>query len=366
MPHRFFRSNVELPGMVSPARGLRARMRWLGRIVQREYHAILRSAHGNYLLEFFAFVVALLALLYDGMVFIPFAAWTMLLDVLDLALQIRSSNAQSDRDDAQKKFNNPNGKIDCLVMSLALDAFRVNYYIYCSYGIITEYPRNLNVHWDILLCKHSYDSFQEFRLMHEKQFNILATESEIPKELTGQHRLITAYEILRVHLGQEAASKYGAPALSTKRQRAEGQPPNELDDNLSIPMAVLNLLLTAFPYQEAIKLTKEYMIEKASFRKDRDYLLRDLDDSRRRMIEKVESDAKSIWNTFIEARSIVIKGKAGTRQVYLTQMGSRRQIQEQYEEALKKLNDEYRVMVDERMKKNIRDGKIKPDIKKPE
>ncbi|KAK5999086.1 hypothetical protein PT974_01474 [Cladobotryum mycophilum] len=74
-----------------------------------------------------------------------------------------------------------------------------------------EYPRNPSTPTQAIGRLWRLGSpTDESRLM-EKRVNILAAEGELPKELTGQHRLIAAHEILRVHLGlavsQEHVSK---------------------------------------------------------------------------------------------------------------------------------------------------------------
>ncbi|EHK20284.1 uncharacterized protein TRIVIDRAFT_68922 [Trichoderma virens Gv29-8] len=91
----------------------------------------------------------------------------------------------------------------------------VDYYTCCSHGIILELPETAAIlfqtisrpnfpgefFWDILICKGTFDSYQESCLMAD-QANILATGAQIPKEIKGQIRIICAYELLRVCLGQ--------------------------------------------------------------------------------------------------------------------------------------------------------------------
>lgn len=131
-------------------------------------------------------------------------------------LQIRSQHTQAQRDEAQALFTHPESDVECLITSMALDAFGVNYHACCSYGIILELPENATMllqaisrpdspgefFWDILICRGTFDSYQESCLMAE-QASILAAGTQIPEEIKGQLRIICAYEILRVCLGQQ-------------------------------------------------------------------------------------------------------------------------------------------------------------------
>ncbi|PKK43707.1 hypothetical protein CI102_13022 [Trichoderma harzianum] len=105
----------------------------------------------------------------------------------------------------------------CLVTSMALDTVGIDHYACCSYGIILELPETATTlfqaisrsssagkfFWDILICRGTFDSYQESRLMAE-QANILVAGAgaRIPSEIQGRLRIICAYEVLRVCLGQ--------------------------------------------------------------------------------------------------------------------------------------------------------------------
>ncbi|KAL6795683.1 hypothetical protein J3E68DRAFT_437076 [Trichoderma sp. SZMC 28012] len=103
----------------------------------------------------------------------------------------------------------------CLVTSMALDTVEIDHYACCSYGIILELPETATTlfqaisrsgsagkfFWNILICRRTFDSYQESRLMAE-QANILVSGARIPSEIQGRLRIICAYEVLRVCLGQ--------------------------------------------------------------------------------------------------------------------------------------------------------------------
>ncbi|KAM0258101.1 hypothetical protein ACHAQJ_004006 [Trichoderma viride] len=146
--------------------------------------------------------------------------------------QIRSSHTQIDRDEVQREFRDPNSSVDCIVTSMALSAFGVNYHTNCSHGLILEMPRNSStvsqaigrlwrlgspatVHWDIVITKGTFDSAQESRLLH-KHANMIAAEGRINDQIKGQQRLLVAYEILREHFGQEV-NRYPRARASWKQ-----------------------------------------------------------------------------------------------------------------------------------------------------
>ncbi|KAL4725515.1 hypothetical protein ACLX1H_007664 [Fusarium chlamydosporum] len=121
-----------------------------------------------------------------------------------------------------------------LVTSLELSSFGVNFHRACNHGIIVERPQNLavacglipkppasvprsrllaafgestrrpnEVHWWVLHQRDSYDAFLDARNL-EKYAGTLAAEGNINDAITGEYRIICAYEILRVYLGQES------------------------------------------------------------------------------------------------------------------------------------------------------------------
>ncbi|KAL6859228.1 hypothetical protein J3F83DRAFT_334377 [Trichoderma novae-zelandiae] len=50
--------------------------------------------------------------------------------------QIRSSHTQAERDGVQREFQDRKTNDECLVASMALSAFGVNYHAECSHGIV--------------------------------------------------------------------------------------------------------------------------------------------------------------------------------------------------------------------------------------
>ncbi|KAK4080407.1 hypothetical protein Trihar35433_1512 [Trichoderma harzianum] len=130
-------------------------------------------------------------------------------------LQIRGQHTEAQRDEALALFTDPTSNVECLVTSMALDTVGIDHYACCSYGIILELPETATTlfqaisrsgsagkfFWDILICRGTFDSYQESRLMAE-QANILVSGARIPSEIQGRLRIICAYEVLRVCLGQ--------------------------------------------------------------------------------------------------------------------------------------------------------------------
>ncbi|KAL7915639.1 hypothetical protein GGI35DRAFT_485228 [Trichoderma velutinum] len=131
-------------------------------------------------------------------------------------LQIRREHTEAQRDEALRLFTGPTSNVECLVTSVALDTLGTNDYARCSYGIVMELPETATTlfqainrsgstgkfYWDILICRGTFDSYQESCLMAE-QANILVAGARIPSEIQGRLRIICAYEILRVCLGQQ-------------------------------------------------------------------------------------------------------------------------------------------------------------------
>lgn len=134
---------------------------------------------------------------------------------------MKSTHSPAERDEAQRRFNNPKEKVDCLIISMALGSLGMNLHHACRSGMIIEWPPNAptvsqtigrlwrlgaeqagTINWDIVKTSDSLDSYQESRLMH-KQAVVLAAEGNIPDQITGQLRLICAYELLREMFGQE-------------------------------------------------------------------------------------------------------------------------------------------------------------------
>ncbi|KAL7951502.1 P-loop containing nucleoside triphosphate hydrolase protein [Trichoderma barbatum] len=133
-------------------------------------------------------------------------------------LHYMSRNSQTERDAAVEAFNNPASPYTCLVTSLQLSAFGVNFHKACHRGLILEQPMNQaillqaqgrlwrigqkhDVQWNILYGRDSFDGYIESRNL-EKYSTTLAAESEIDVRIQGEARIICAFEIMRRHLGQ--------------------------------------------------------------------------------------------------------------------------------------------------------------------
>lgn len=56
-----------------------------------------------------------------------------------------SKHSQAERDEAVETFNNPASKYTCLITSLQLSAFGINFHKCCHRGLIMEYPANLAI-----------------------------------------------------------------------------------------------------------------------------------------------------------------------------------------------------------------------------
>ncbi|KAM0502726.1 hypothetical protein ACHAP8_003556 [Fusarium lateritium] len=157
-------------------------------------------------------------------------------------LSIQSKHSQGERDSAVKKFNSVNMPISALVTSLQLCGFGVNFHLACHHGIIVERPYNLGnqiqaigrlwrtnqkkeVHWWVLHQRDSYDAFVDARNL-EKYATTLAAEGNINDSITGEYRIICAYEILRCYLGQESNRyprlRVAWHKMDTQKVRLEG------------------------------------------------------------------------------------------------------------------------------------------------
>ncbi|QYS93755.1 hypothetical protein H0G86_001124 [Trichoderma simmonsii] len=60
-------------------------------------------------------------------------------------LHYMSRHSQAKRDDVVQSFNNPSSHYTCLVTSLQLSAFGVNFHKACHRGLILEMPANLSI-----------------------------------------------------------------------------------------------------------------------------------------------------------------------------------------------------------------------------
>ncbi|KAK4065753.1 uncharacterized protein Triagg1_8522 [Trichoderma aggressivum f. europaeum] len=130
-------------------------------------------------------------------------------------LQIRRQHNRAERSKALALFADPTSNVECLVTFMAWDTIGFDCYACCSYGIVLELPENETAFfeairrsgsageffWDILICRGTFDSYQETYLMADRA-EFLVAEARIPSEIQGQLRTICAYEVLRVCLGQ--------------------------------------------------------------------------------------------------------------------------------------------------------------------
>lgn len=138
-------------------------------------------------------------------------------------LHYMSRNSSMERDAAIATFNDGSSPYTCMVTSMQLSAFGVNYHKACWLGIIMESACNMSVEiqstgrlwrigqdhkveWERLICRGSFDSAIESRNM-EKYATTLTAEGQIDPRLKGEARVITAYEIMRRQFGQ-ACSRY--------------------------------------------------------------------------------------------------------------------------------------------------------------
>ena len=150
-------------------------------------------------------------------------------------LHCMSRHNQRERDSAVAQFNDPDTSYTCLISSLQLSAFGVNFHKACHRGIIVESPINLShelqalgrlyrigqreeVEWKILLCRDSFDSCFETRSL-AKFVTTLVAEGQMPAQIQGENRVICAWEILRAQLGQ-ACSRY--PRTRAKWNEMDG------------------------------------------------------------------------------------------------------------------------------------------------
>jgi hypothetical protein len=134
-------------------------------------------------------------------------------------LNVRKEHTYTERATAVRNFNDPNFGADAFVTSLQLGAFGLNFHGACHHGIILEYPHNIltlnhalgrlwrmgqkhEVYWDIFYPDYSFDAWADTHLTL-KYANILAAESQIHEDITGEYRVICAFELIRMYLGQD-------------------------------------------------------------------------------------------------------------------------------------------------------------------
>jgi hypothetical protein len=119
-----------------------------------------------------------------------------------------------------RQFNDPENRVDALVVSFQLDGFGLNLQGACHHGIVMEYPKNLptmlhgfgrlwrmgqehEVHWDVLYLENSFDGWVE-TWMASRYADILAAEGEIPDAIEGEYRVICGFELIKQYLGQDS------------------------------------------------------------------------------------------------------------------------------------------------------------------
>ncbi|KAF5567439.1 dead helicase [Fusarium napiforme] len=157
-------------------------------------------------------------------------------------LTVQSKHSQGERDAAVKKFNSPAYPISAMITSMKLSSLGVNFHHACCDGLIMEYPSNMGtqiqslgrlwrmqqlkaVTWEILHQRDSYDAFLDARNC-EKLAHNMAAEGNINPAITGQYRIICAYELIRAMMGHESNhySRLRVPwfAMDSKRVRDEG------------------------------------------------------------------------------------------------------------------------------------------------
>lgn len=133
-------------------------------------------------------------------------------------LHIHSRVDQSERDWAIRRFNSHETHYTTLLTSTQLSAFGVDFHFACHTGIMLEEPINTgtavqamgrlwrlgqtqDVRFYKVICQDTYDSVMEARNL-EKYAVALTAENDIDSRITGQHRLICAYEMIRQIFGQ--------------------------------------------------------------------------------------------------------------------------------------------------------------------
>ncbi|KAL6904243.1 hypothetical protein GGI43DRAFT_432850 [Trichoderma evansii] len=134
-------------------------------------------------------------------------------------LHCTSKHSQSERKQAASAFGNRLSLNTCLVTSMQLSASEGSFCRSCHRGIIVELPTNhsalLNtigrlwrigqkrhVEWEILTARYSFDAFIEGSIMKEYS-TVVAATANIDAAITGEARMICAYEIIKQQLGQE-------------------------------------------------------------------------------------------------------------------------------------------------------------------
>ncbi|KAH7259901.1 hypothetical protein B0J15DRAFT_524797 [Fusarium solani] len=138
-----------------------------------------------------------------------------------------SSHSRGDRASGLAKFNDPgNSEFDALVTSYRLGAGRGDFYGACHRGVIVEFSDDIRTlyrarqsldhigqtetpRWVTMYINHTYDAQDEFQLAQQEATMIieapelhqsLSTDFTVPpidERITGQHRIICAFEILQ-------------------------------------------------------------------------------------------------------------------------------------------------------------------------
>ncbi|KAM0326629.1 hypothetical protein ACHAQA_006498 [Verticillium albo-atrum] len=133
------------------------------------------------------------------------------------AINIKSAHAPAERDAAVAKFNSPSADVDVLITSSRLAIFGVNYHFACHQGIVMEATTNASttmhvirrlwrigqkhaVKWYILYQQSSYDGWIENQQL-QKFSQQLASEGLIDPRITGEHRIVCAFEIMAMYFG---------------------------------------------------------------------------------------------------------------------------------------------------------------------
>jgi hypothetical protein len=130
---------------------------------------------------------------------------------------VRSSHTPREREDAINRFQSPHSSADVFVSSISVCGMGVNLHSQCSFGIIVQYPANLNkvvqtlgrlcrvgqtkpVTWRLVVPMDSLYGWQENRIL-VKYVRQLAAQVTLHPALTGRLKEIVLYELMREMFG---------------------------------------------------------------------------------------------------------------------------------------------------------------------
>lgn len=134
-----------------------------------------------------------------------------------------SDLSDTDRAEMISNFNNPNVRLDVLLLNIMFNVTGLNLQYCCNFGVMGCFSYNpsdqrqalgrnwrigqkLAVYWTLIRQTGGFSQVQE-RTVHAKQAQFYSTQANIPWEIRGTLRQIITYELAREQWGT-LESKY--------------------------------------------------------------------------------------------------------------------------------------------------------------